>query len=209
MTWRSFAIVPAAGRSVRMGQPKLLLPWGESTLVEHVLAAWRNSRVTTTLIVVHPDDVALAEICRRAGVEVLVANEPPPDMKASVTLGLRQLAERYQPSAADAWLVAPADLPLLEARTIDAVLAHHDPADPAILAPTNPAGKRSHPVLFPWPLANAVPQLAVDEGLKSLLARHTVREVPVPWLVTSADVDTPEDYRRWHDRYDHLNRPQA
>jgi CTP:molybdopterin cytidylyltransferase MocA len=37
-TMQTFAIIPAAGRSVRMGQPKLLLPWGQTTLLEHVLA---------------------------------------------------------------------------------------------------------------------------------------------------------------------------
>lgn len=208
MTWRSFAIVPAAGRSVRMGQPKLLLPWGETTLVEHVLAAWQQSQVTSTIVVVHPDDHALADVCRRAQVEVLVADYPPPDMKASVALGLRQIAERYKPTATDVWLVAPADLPLLKARTIDAVLASHDPAQPAIVVPTDLGGKRSHPVLFPWPLAREVPRLAIDEGLKSLIARHAVHELTIPWLVPSADVDTPEDYRRWRDRYDRHDRPQ-
>lgn len=191
-----------------MGQAKLLLPWGAGTLVEHVLGAWRDSGVTATVIVVHPDDRELAEVCRRAGVEVLVADDPPPDMKASVALGLRHWSETRHPDAGDAWLVAPGDLPLLESRTIDAVLAAHDPTEPRIVVPIDPAGKRSHPVLFPWPLSAEVPRLSADEGLKSLVARHPVREVSVPWLVPSADVDTPEDYRRLRDRYDRHDRPQ-
>ena len=32
--FRSFAIIPAAGRSVRMGRQKLLMPWGDATLIE-------------------------------------------------------------------------------------------------------------------------------------------------------------------------------
>ena len=59
---RSFAVIPAAGRSQRMGQPKLLLPWGRTTVIEHVLGVWRASRVTHTVIVVHPDDKFLAEL---------------------------------------------------------------------------------------------------------------------------------------------------
>ena len=59
---RTFAIIPAAGRSQRMGQPKLLLPWRNSTIIEHVLAAWRASQVSHMLMVVHPADRQLAEI---------------------------------------------------------------------------------------------------------------------------------------------------
>ncbi len=206
MTWQSVAIVPAAGRSVRMGQAKLLMPWGGATLIEHVLGAWRGSRVTATAIVLHPDDHELAEICRSAGVEVVVAESPPPDMKASITLGLRHFEHTRQPSADDVWLVAPGDLPLLESRTIDALLAMHDPTKPTILAPIDPAGKRSHPVLFPWSLAAAVRELPANQGLKHLLDQHAVREVSVSWLVPSADVDTPEDYRRLRNRYDRDDR---
>ena len=36
---QTFAVIPAAGRSQRMRQPKLLLPWNHGTLIEHVLGA--------------------------------------------------------------------------------------------------------------------------------------------------------------------------
>ena len=61
----SFAIIPAAGRSQRMGEPKLLLPWGQSTIIEHVLAVWCASRVEAVVMVVHPDDVRPAELGRK------------------------------------------------------------------------------------------------------------------------------------------------
>ena len=63
---RFFGVIPAAGRSVRMGEPKLLLPWRDGTLIEHVLAQWLASRVACLTVVVHPEDVELAAICRRA-----------------------------------------------------------------------------------------------------------------------------------------------
>ena len=43
--FRAFAIVPAAGRSTRMGRPKLLLPWSDGSMIESQLRAWRASRV--------------------------------------------------------------------------------------------------------------------------------------------------------------------
>ena len=124
---RFFAIVPAAGRSARMGQPKLLLPWGERTLIEHVLATWRASGVTNTTIVVHPADTELADKCHRAGVEVVTPPHPPADMKASIGHALAHVAARFTPCDADAWLVAPADMPGVSAPLINQVIAAHNP----------------------------------------------------------------------------------
>ena len=95
---RFFAIVPAAGRSVRMGEPKLLLPWGETTIIESVLAAWRASRVARIVVVVHPEDTRLAELCRAASAMVIQPEIPPPDMKASVCHALAWLAVHESPA---------------------------------------------------------------------------------------------------------------
>src|SRR5688500_5963836 len=115
---RSFAIIPSAGRSVRMGQPKLLLRWGQTTIIEHVLAAWRAGGVTSTVIVVRSDDHELARVARDAGAHVVVPDVPPPQMKDSVEAGLQFIARNFQPGPGDIWLMAPADVPNLAANVI-------------------------------------------------------------------------------------------
>jgi molybdenum cofactor cytidylyltransferase len=52
----TLAILPAAGSSRRMGRPKLLLPWGETTVVGAVVAALRGAGVETPLLVLGPAD---------------------------------------------------------------------------------------------------------------------------------------------------------
>ncbi len=198
-SFRAFAIIPAAGRSQRMGRPKLLLPWGAGTVIESVIAAWRTSGVLRCVVVVHPDDTELAEICRAAGADVVVPKSPPPDMKASVGCGLEFVAATHQPAAGDAWLVAPADMPLLSATAIDQVLAAHRPAAPRIIVPTH-AGRRGHPVLFPWTLAAEVGRLGEGEGLARLLQRHAPVEVASSERTILLDFDTPADYQDLHER---------
>ena len=54
---KSFAVIPAAGLSRRMGEKqKLLLPWGDATLIEHVLRAWLDSRIDRIVLVSRRDD---------------------------------------------------------------------------------------------------------------------------------------------------------
>lgn len=199
--------MPAAGRSARMGSPKLLLPWNAdgTTVIETVLKAWRGSAVERIVVTVHPDDVELADLCRRCGAEVVVPETPPPDMKASTAAGLEHLRRTATPGDRDAWLVAPADLPLLTTATIDRVIAAHDPARPSVLRPVC-GGKAGHPALFPWPLAAEVSQLGPSEGLHTLVERRGCREIACEQDCTAADLDTPEDYRRLHNRHLHDNR---
>jgi molybdenum cofactor cytidylyltransferase len=202
---QTFAILPAAGRSQRMGQPKLLLPWGDGTVLAQVLSVWRASRVSQVLLVVHPADDALANLGTSHGAVVVRAKSPPIEMKDSVALGLAETARRFAPTAADAWLVAPADMPLVTPAMIDGVIAAYvggrkqaTAADTIYTAAI--AGKRGHPVLFPWTLAAEVDRLAGTEGLNTIVARHPVIEVEVGSTTASstpfADLDTPEDYQR-------------
>ena len=46
----TFAIVPACGHSTRMGRPKLALPFGERTVIEHIVAALHISPRTISRV---------------------------------------------------------------------------------------------------------------------------------------------------------------
>jgi molybdenum cofactor cytidylyltransferase len=197
---RSFAVIPAAGRSRRMGQPKLLLPWENTTVIEHTLAAWRASRVDVVVVVVHPDDRELAKRCRHAGATVVVPPQPPPEMKDSVACALEYLRGQQSPQSEDVWLLAPADVPRLSAAIVDRLLDEQARTGnrTEILVPVHD-GRRGHPVLFPWPLADEVARLAEQEGVNALLDRHAVREVDCGPAGVPGDLDTPDDYRRLRD----------
>jgi CTP:molybdopterin cytidylyltransferase MocA len=208
-----------------MGTPKLLLPWGHAggTVVEAVLAAWRASRVERVVVVTHPDDRRTADICRAAGADVFVAPTAPPDMKASIRFGLEYVAKTVGPAEQDAWLVAPADLPLLQTATIDRVIAAyeqriaaHGRGDSTIgrsvsaaagsseMRAVRPrhAGKFGHPALWPWRAIGLVAGLPDDRGLDGLLEQTGFDVVECDADAVGSDIDTPDEYRRLRDRYD-------
>ncbi len=197
---RFFAIIPAAGNSSRMGAPKLLLPVKDGTIIEKTLAAWQASKVYRIVVVVRPDDRQLAMVCRSHGADVFVPPVAPPEMKDSVQYGLKYIEANFAPTAEDAWLLAPADMPNLSSRVTNALISAHSSNRPAILVPTL-GGKRGHPVLFPWTLAGDVFSLSATEGLNVLRQRHESREIPCDAIepegaAAFCDVDTPQDYQR-------------
>ncbi|MGD9722477.1 MAG: NTP transferase domain-containing protein [Pirellulales bacterium] len=202
----TFAILPAAGRSQRMGQPKLLLPWRERTIVEHVVSTWVGSRVDGVVVVVHPNDEQIAKLAAAGGAIVVRPQSAPPQMKDSVCLALAEVRARFHPTDADAWLLAPADMPGLTREPIDRLIdafcescTTGSAARDTIWAVAS-SGRRGHPVLFPWTLAVEVEQLGPDEGINSIVERHSVRTVEVGAAAIWQDLDTPEDYERLRPR---------
>ena len=177
-----------------MGQPKLQLPWAETTVIEHVLDVWTSSRIQRAVVVVRPDDLALADACRRVDVDIVVPPVAPADMKQSVLFGLDHISQRYQPLSSDAWLLAPADMPGIQVSTIDRVIARHQD-HPGIIVPTF-QGRRGHPVLFPWAVVEEVKQLGESEGLNALVKRSPCEEIETDDPGCVRDIDSPEDYRR-------------
>jgi molybdenum cofactor cytidylyltransferase len=193
--FRAIAVIPAAGTSTRMGEPKLLLPWRGRPMMEHVLAEWLRSSIHRIVVVVRPGDEALAACCRKFDVDVIIPSEPPPDMKASVQTALKHIAHTDLPKPNDAWLLSPADMPGISAEVVERVIGAHDPSSPAIVAPVY-QDRRGHPVLFPWSLAAAVDELTADEGVSALLKAHQVIEVPIEARGILEDIDNREEYGR-------------
>lgn len=191
---QTFAIVPAAGRSVRMGRPKLLLPWQASTVIETVLSAWCASRATRVVVVVRPDDPDLARVCGKFDIDLVVADEPPPEMKDSVRLGLDHISACRLPAKEDYWLLAPADVPRLSTASIDRVIAClTDNAPDAPVVPTH-QGRRGHPVAFPWRLATVVRDIPAGMGINWLLKGRPIVECAAQADAVAADLDTWDDY---------------
>jgi molybdenum cofactor cytidylyltransferase len=189
----TFAVVPACGRSSRMGRPKLALPVGGRTVIEHVVGALRDGGVGCVVVVVGPHTPELVPLAAAAGAEVLALPEPTTDMRETVQRGLAWVSERHRPAPDDIWLLAPADHPAFTADVVRAMLA----ADAPIAVPVH-AGRRGHPTLLRWRHAAGIRALPPGEGINSFLRSHAgeVCEMPVADPGVLADLDTPEDYTR-------------
>ena len=193
------AIVPAAGRSRRMGRPKLILPLTDGrSVIATVLNALTGGGVSRTVVVIPPGDNALSEVlkCEAAefGASVVIPPIQPPDMRASVEHGLRELLRTAaQPTTL---LLCPADSPGISAELVSRVIARAKAEPEAIVIPTF-QGKRGHP---PAQIAREIPMLPDAVGVNALIKQHEPIIVEIPEAHPGAilDLDTPEDYRRWN-----------
>jgi molybdenum cofactor cytidylyltransferase len=198
------AIIPAAGHSRRMGQPKLLLPWRGSTVIAHLVGELLAAGLSQILVVVRSSDIALTSAVESTGATVVRPPNDPPDMRSSVELGLQAAFKTLatsgaavdSPQSETGWLLIPADHPIVSRSTVDALRAAWQPRARQILIPTY-SGKRGHPTLFSGDFACEVPGIPLDCGLNWLVKQNSqsIREVPVTDPGVIIDLDTPEDYQ--------------
>jgi putative nucleotidyltransferase with HDIG domain len=185
------AIVLAAGFSSRMGAFKPLLPFGERTVVDHVVTNLRAAGVERIHVVTGFEADALAPELTRLGVARAHNANFAAGMFSSVRAGVASL-----PPDADAFLLAPVDVPLLRPSTIARVLHAAATRASTIVYPTF-RGKRGHPPLVRRALFAEILDSDGDGGLRALLARHEdeASEVAVFDWGCLVDMDRRDDYR--------------
>lgn len=194
---RLFAVIPAAGLSRRMGEPKLLLNLAGKTVIERLLNALDHPQITSRSVVVRSSDLPLqAEVTRLKGSLVIPAVDPP-DMRSSVATAIESIEKQYAPDDRDGWLLVPADHPVLDRHLIEMVLDCWQSNPSRILVPRC-GQRRGHPTLFQWSLAREVAKIPADRGLNWLLREYSneVTELLVESTAAITDLDTPDDYRR-------------
>ncbi|HEX5758130.1 MAG TPA: nucleotidyltransferase family protein [Thermoanaerobaculia bacterium] len=191
------AVLPAAGASRRMGRPKLLLPYGEETVIGAVVAALRGGGVDEVVVVIDPDDKGLAEWSSTAGVGFTLNPSPERGMLSSILAGVEALGGAAGLAGRGPLVVCPADLPALRAATVAHLLARQAESGAGLVEPVF-RGRRGHPLLIATPLVAEIATLDLEVGLRQLRERHPadLLEVDVDDPGVVADVDTPEDYQR-------------
>jgi molybdenum cofactor cytidylyltransferase len=195
---RTIGLIPTAGKSRRMGQPKLLLPLRETTVLEQVLAAVRSAGVDEILVVVAPEMDALAQLASAAHAHVLRLAADTPDMRATCVHGLAWIEDHFHLEPDDGWLLLPADHPTVRPDVVGALTtAAQEDADKTIIVPTH-AGRRGHPTWLAWSHVDAIRALPSQQGLNAYIRTQTLhtRELSWPSDEILRDLDTPEDYQR-------------
>jgi molybdenum cofactor cytidylyltransferase len=192
----TFALIPAAGKSTRMGRPKLALPLGDGTVLGQVISTLRRAPIDHILVVIGPHVRELVDITAKGNSNYLLLTEETRDMRATVEAGLRHIQAQYSPGPGDALLLVPGDHPTLQVGVIQLLFeAQAGNPDKSIFIPTH-EGKRGHPALIDWKHVAGIRGLPAGKGLNAYLRAQSPEtlEVSVESAEVLFDLDTPGDY---------------
>jgi molybdenum cofactor cytidylyltransferase len=182
-------VILGAGKSTRMGQPKLLMPWGGTTVIGRLVEQW-NPLARQVAVVCAPHDCALNDELERLGMKRRVMNATPERGMFSSIQCAAQWPE-WEKSLTH-WAIVLGDQPHLRDDTLLRLLGFVTTQPDAICQPQF-SGHLRHPVLIP---KAAFDELAKSraETLKAFLSgyRTAACEIADPGL--ALDIDRPEDY---------------
>lgn len=189
-------VILGAGASTRMGQPKLLLPWRDTTVVGQLLAQWRELGAAQIAIVLRANDPQLAaELNRLNFPQTDRIDNPQPERGMFSSIVCAAHWHGWRPEISN-WAIVLGDQPHLCLETLQSLVAFAAQHPAAICQPMF-GGRTRHPVIIP---ERGFVELQTTGAvtLKDFLNLATVPRVQcaVDDHGLSLDMDTPEDYKR-------------
>jgi molybdenum cofactor cytidylyltransferase len=188
------AIVLAAGQSKRMGQQKMLMPWGQTTVVGNIV---------NTLVEARIDDIHV--ITGGYGTEIKTALEGynihflyNPDfangeMLTSVQVGLNSVGDE-----SEAVLIVLGDQPQIELKVVREIIDRYLLTHREIIVPSYQK-HRGHPWLVKKLFWQEICALVHPQTLRNFLNAHneTIDYINVDSQSVIQDIDTQVDYSRY------------
>ncbi len=195
MSYDDIAIVVlAAGGSTRMGSPKALLPFGDTTLIQYIISESKATGVKEVVVVLGAYEEEIRKVIVKEGVSIETNEHWASGMSASIKKGIAKVDKSCQ-----AVIICAVDQPsvthlhftsmirLFESKSTDMVVSSY-------------GGTRGIPALFSKKLFPQLQQLEGDKGAKKLFNNSHFKIAEINLSEGEVDLDTMEDFENWNKR---------
>ncbi|MGB8214102.1 MAG: nucleotidyltransferase family protein [Anaerolineales bacterium] len=190
------ALLLAAGESRRMGQPKLLLPWGDTSVLGQVIATFAAAEIADILVVTGGARAQLEELVEGLAKQYPVRAVYNPEyasgeMISSIQAGLAALGP-----GPCATLIGLGDQPQVREATIRAICAAYSQTGAQLVFPSF-GNRRGHPWLAGRPCWGELLALPRSTNPRQFLNAYTgrIEYVQADGSILQ-DLDTLEEYLR-------------
>lgn len=186
-------IILAAGESSRMKRSKIVLPWGENTVIGNIIQAFQAAEVQEIIVVTGGyRELVEEEIAKYPVTSVYNPNYANGSMVGSLQLGLQKLTHPPQ-----SVFIALGDQPCIDSFDLREMIKLSQLSSDRIIIPSY-AMRRGHPWLVPGKFIGELLALNFSETMRDFLKRH---EAEIEYFLVKksnilTDLDSPEDYEK-------------
>lgn len=177
------AIILAAGKGERIGQPKWQLTYQGKTFLDIIVAKLHAAALFDCACVVRSESIPENSLCQN-----IINPDPDNGMISSIFYGVQNAA------LAAGYLIFPVDHPHIQATTLLALREAFATHPEMVIQPCF-QGEVGHPIIIPQSIATLIPQLDYAGGLKQLLIDNQVvtKYVPVDDHGVLTNINLPSD----------------
>ena len=184
-------IILAAGGSARLGQPKQLLPYAGTTLLQHAIHAATESVADYVIVVVGSRADEISKAIEPGKAVIVVNTNWQEGMASSIRCGINELIKDCPQT--NGVLLMLCDQPHVTAALLnDLITAHQNTGKPIVASNYN--GAVGAPALFHKSIFPKLLQLKGDIGARSVIQRHDKDVAVVAFSKGNVDIDTAADY---------------
>ena len=184
-------IILAAGLSTRIGEPKQLLPFEGSTIIETVTDNLLESKLDEVVVVIGHEAERIRSHIQNKPVKIVFNPDYRNGMLTSAHCGVRSISD-----SAEAFALMLVDQPFITSNLINLVVDAYAETDRGIALPSYDH-RRGHPVIFDRRYAADILALQPENGgVRSLFRKyaHDIHYVVVDTDRVIRDIDYREDY---------------
>ena len=183
----------AAGSSSRMGQPKMMLAFKGSTLLQHIIDEVKATKSTTLLIVTGCYHTLIEQSLIQQQIPIVKNGQWQAGMGSSIQTGMAYLLKHY-PAASNV-LILVCDQPFISSNLFQSMMIEKEMSGKGIVA-CSYKDTFGTPVLFDKKYFNNLALLQGATGAKKLVQQFETDVATVSFPAGAMDIDTPEDYEK-------------
>ena len=184
---RTSILILAAGNSKRMGAPKQLLKFGETTILGTVINNCLKSKAHSVYVVLGANAKMIRSQLPKS-INIIVNNAFENGLSSSIEKGVKELLDF------DSILITLADQPLVSTTYFNEMMTQNTENPNKIIA-SNYHEYNGVPAIFPKKFYSKLLGLSGDQGAKKLLNSKKEPVLVLKNSVNLFDVDTPRDYK--------------
>jgi molybdenum cofactor cytidylyltransferase len=183
-------MILAAGASLRLGQPKQLLPFRGRSLLRHAAETALASVCRPVVVVLGALAERLNQELRGLPVTVAMNLQSNEGLSSSIRAGLKALAP--EGTGPDAVVIMLCDQPLISAQFLDRLVAVHHSSGKGIVA-AEYGGEGGVPALFSRAYYPELAALRGSRGAKPVIVKYAKDAERIPLPEAAIDVDRQAD----------------
>jgi molybdenum cofactor cytidylyltransferase len=184
-------LILAAGSSSRMGKIKQLLPWKDSTLLEHTIKIAKLSKASEVLVVLGSNSRLIKETINTDNVVFLENTKWKLGLGSSISHAVTYLLDNNNDT--DAVLILLADQALIDTEYLNEMIDMYNNSEIGLIG-TRYNDKIGVPALFEQIYFTDLQKLDSDHGAQLIFKKFKDKVIGLNPLGKAYDVDTLEDY---------------
>lgn len=191
-------VIIAAGASSRMGEPKQLLQWGNTTLLGHALEQANASRADSVYVVLGANFEKIASTISSTRAQVLKYDDWQKGMGNTIAYSIDHLTTSKLKR--DAILIMLADQPQVSTLFLNQMIDAYHNQQQGIVATHYADSGAGVPAIFDKQYFDQLMLLSGDKGAKSLLNKNKGDVLALSPQTQFIDIDTRDTYLSFKNR---------